>query len=132
MNAEEQLFEEYSYLIPITLHKMYDSPKNIAKSKHLEYDDLLQFGRYGLMNACRTWESKKLGTFRNFCIRNIKWEIGSHLVRQSINQSMYKNTNAKRRKDNVKLTVLSMNNKPTQDAGEDTSFNDIISSISRN
>lgn len=125
MDKEEQLFEEYHHLVKITLQKMFHNPRKLAQDKGLSYDDLLQYGRLGLMDACRTWEQKQLGTFRNYAIRNIKWSIGKYIPREQLNNSYYRYYQ-KKDDGNKRITLLSMNHQPFG-AEDETNLYDVIS-----
>jgi RNA polymerase sigma factor (sigma-70 family) len=127
MNAEELLFDEYKYLIPITLEKMFHNANKMAESRHLQKQDLIQAGRMGLLNAIRTWEDKRLGKFRNFAIRNIRWSISKSLDRESLHQSLYKLTNNHKKDENVSITLISMNQKPFDDRDDHSDYFDIVS-----
>jgi RNA polymerase sigma factor (sigma-70 family) len=126
MNAEELLFEEYEYLVKITVSKMFANPSKIAISRGLEKDDLLSFGRIGLLNACRTWEQKQLGIFRNYAIRNIKWAIHRGMDREGLVTSHYKWKFNKTKHENKQVTLLSLSNKPYKDSEETDDYYEII------
>jgi RNA polymerase sigma factor (sigma-70 family) len=126
MNAEELLFDEYHHLVKVTLNKMFHNPRSLAESKGLTYDDLLQYGRLGLLDACRSWEKKQLGSFRNFAIRNIKWSIGKYIPREQLNHSYYRYYQKDDDK-NKRITLLSMNHQPFG-SDDETNLYDVISS----
>lgn len=127
MHEHEELFNEYEYLIKISLHKLFKHPHKVAQANHLQYDDLLQYARLGLFDACKTYESKKIGSFRNYAIRNIKWSITRNLSKEKLNLSIYKDEYYKGKQENRRFTLLSMHNKPHADNDDDTSFYDVIS-----
>jgi RNA polymerase sigma factor (sigma-70 family) len=126
MNAEEKLFEEYEYLVSVTLHKMFANPSSYAKSKGLELDDLIQYGRYGLLDACRSWEQKQLGSFRNFAIRNIRWSISKSVPREDSTPHLYRyNGTTNRNPKDQRINVLSMSYQPFGEEDDSTLY-DII------
>jgi RNA polymerase sigma factor (sigma-70 family) len=126
MNEEELQFEEYEYLVAVTVHKMYANPRSYAKSKGLEFDDLMQYGRYGLLDACRTWEQKQLGTFKNFAIRNIRWSIMKSVPREDATPHLYKyNGTTTRNPKDQRVNVLSMSYQPFGEEDDSTLY-DVI------
>jgi RNA polymerase sigma factor (sigma-70 family) len=129
MNPEEQQFEKFSYLIPITLHKMFQNPSKLAISNHLSYDDLIQYGRIGLLDAIRSYPEKGKGKLKeqSYMIRNIRWAIGCHISREALNQSIYKNTYNKKRNLNKKINLISMSMNPYNDMDDDATYYDIVS-----
>jgi RNA polymerase sigma factor (sigma-70 family) len=132
MDTKEKMFAEYEYLVSVTVHKMFANPRLHAQSKGLDYDDLIQYGRYGLWDACKNWEQKQIGIFRNFAIRNIRWSLGKCIPREEFNPHLYKynGTTARNAKDK-RITVVSMSHKPFGDEDE-TTFYDIVSSDNMN
>jgi RNA polymerase sigma factor (sigma-70 family) len=129
MSPEEQQFEKFSYLIPITLHKMFQNPSKLAISHHLSYDDLIQYGRMGLLDAIRSYPEKGKGKLKeqSYMIRNIRWAIGCHISREALNQSTYKNTHYKKRHLNKKINLISMSMNPYNDMDDDATYYDIVS-----
>lgn len=124
MNVEE-LCEQYDYLVTITLQKMFQNPHKYARSINIEYDDLLQFGRLGVWEAVKKYEEKKIGTLRNFIIRNIKWSIGRHITQEQAKGMYYKQMHNKKYTDrNHKVPVISMSNKPYKE--DETDYYDLI------
>jgi RNA polymerase sigma factor (sigma-70 family) len=128
MNVEEQLLEEYSYLIPITLRKLFGNVERFAQSKHLEKDDLMQYGRMGLLNSIRTFDSTKTKSLRNHCIRNIRWYVMREVERDQMVTTYYKYNHNANGNENKKFNTISMSSKPFRDSNEDQSFYDVVDS----
>lgn len=121
----EQIYEKYHYLVDVTIQRMFANPDNYAKSRGLEYDDLIQFGRIGLWTGCESYCSVKFANVKlqNFLIRNIRWKVYRHLYMESVNYLRHK---TKEVTDDNKVTVLSMSNNPYSNL-EDETFYDIVS-----
>jgi RNA polymerase sigma factor (sigma-70 family) len=123
---EEQLYKQYEYLIPITVSKMFPDVHKFGQSVGLERDDIIQYGRYGLLDGIRTHDENITKSLRNHCIRCIRWSIGKHIPRERLNQSYYR-FYQKDDDRNKKITLMSMSHKPFGDE-DDTEYYDIISS----
>jgi RNA polymerase sigma factor (sigma-70 family) len=122
--TEEQLYEKYEYLVVTTIHKKFKSPNKLAQSKGLDYDDLLQFGRMGLLKGIRTFDPNRYKMkFKNFLINNIRWSIMLGLRDQSVTHRYYKGKPAT--DDNI-VTMISMSTNPYFKLEDDDSFYDII------
>jgi RNA polymerase sigma factor (sigma-70 family) len=120
MTEEDLLMKEYEKYVKITLEKMIPDTKNFANSIHLGVDDLLQFGRLGLMKAIRTRDKMISDNLRSHVIRNINVE--------GMNTSTYKDKYYKRNKlEHKQFGVISMSNKPYGEHEiEETTYYDII------
>lgn len=70
----EELYFKNEHLVPITLNKTFPNPKNYAKAKRIELDDLLQYGKTGLWMAATTWDKSKT-KFETYAINRIKWYL---------------------------------------------------------
>jgi RNA polymerase sigma factor (sigma-70 family) len=124
---EETLFNNHIHLAENTVYKMFPNAKNYLEGKHLELDDVLQYGRLGLLKACQTWKDEQLGTFRNYAIRNIRWSILKGIEREQLTQTYYKNVNYTYN-ENRKVTLLSMSMQPYKNSeDEDMTYYDIVS-----
>lgn len=104
----EQTCREYEYLVPTTLLKMYGNPYAYAKNKHLDYDDLYQFGMIGLWEATQSYPKKQIGTFKNYAIRNIRWSIRKQIILEQRKFSYYKSTTSAYTSKNFEVTTHSM------------------------
>jgi RNA polymerase sigma factor (sigma-70 family) len=124
MDNTEQLIEEYSYLIPATMSKMFNNVDNLAHSKGLEKSDLYSFGLIGLWEAIKTYDESKNASLRNHCIRCIRWSIGRSLARQGKHDTLYKATNFNKKDVNTKVNIISMSQKPHDNA--ETDFYDSV------
>jgi RNA polymerase sigma factor (sigma-70 family) len=113
MNAEE-IISQYEYLIPITLKRMYGNASSFAKSKDLEYEDLVQYARYGIYDAVNTFPEKQIGRLRNYIIRNIKWSVRRWVLKEQRTSSLYK-FNHKKELDR-QIPLISLNFKPFDDS----------------
>jgi RNA polymerase sigma factor (sigma-70 family) len=124
MNIDE-VIAEYEYLIPITLQKLYGNPMKYAKSKNLEYSDLYQFAMIGIWKAAKSYPEKKLGTLRNYIIRNIKWNVQRSIFDYQLNTSIYKSNQPKYANKNYAVPLISMSFTPFEE--KDRDFYDIVS-----
>lgn len=79
--SPEELYEKYSHLAKITLHKMYANPTGIAAQHRLEYDDLLQYANLGLWRSCLDYDPTK-SKFTTHAIKYIRWGIANKLKRE--------------------------------------------------
>jgi RNA polymerase sigma factor (sigma-70 family) len=127
MNAEEQaLYDQYEYLVPNTIRRLFPNTQKFASSKHLDVDDLMQFGRIGLWNGITNFDhSKGNMKFRNYLINRIRWTVYRYIQTNEMNQSYYKFDYKK--DDNPRITLLSMSHKPISEE-DDKTFYDIIPS----
>lgn len=78
----QKLFEQYHHLAPATLYKLLGQPHNVARSKSLEYDDLLQYAQLGLWQACLK-HNKEESSFESYAINHIRWSVKDGLNRDS-------------------------------------------------
>jgi RNA polymerase sigma factor (sigma-70 family) len=118
MNAgQELLFEEYQYLVPVTIKRLFPNTRQFANSKHLDEDDLTQYGMIGLWKGIRNFDHSK-GTMklRNYLINNIRWTIYRYIQKNEMNQSYYKYDHKDKNGDNPKIKLVSMS-KPLDDEG---------------
>lgn len=80
--SPHELFDEHKHLPTVTLYKMLGQPHNVARSKQLEYSDLLQYANLGLWKACLNYDSK-MSKFKSYAVNNMRWEIKNGLNRDS-------------------------------------------------
>lgn len=80
--STKKLFVDYQHLAPTTLYRMLGQPYNVAKSKGLDYDDLLQYAHEGLWQACVTY-NEKYSNFETHSINRIRWAVKNGLNRES-------------------------------------------------
>lgn len=74
MQTIEELYNSHEHLIGITVNRNYSSPA--FKRLHcLTNDDLYQFGRIGLFEACKTYDKYKSTSFTTYAINCINWRI---------------------------------------------------------
>ncbi|AZV43548.1 hypothetical protein BAOM_2939 [Peribacillus asahii] len=72
--SPEELFEQNTKLVAITLKKMFKNPKAIAEKNKISYDDLLQYGYEALWESCLGYKSSK-GKFNTYAINAIRNNI---------------------------------------------------------
>lgn len=70
----DELYNSHEHLIKITIDKNYSSP-SFRRLHCITTDDLNQYGRIGLYEACRTFDPKKNSSFRTYAINHINWMI---------------------------------------------------------
>lgn len=78
----EKLFSQYQHLAPATLYRLFGQPHNVAQSKSMEYDDLLQYAHEGLWKACVSYDGKR-SNFETYAINNIRWAVLDGANRES-------------------------------------------------
>lgn len=69
-----QLFHEHQHLAETTLYKTLGQPHNIARSKGIDFEDLLQVAYIGLWNACLDYDETK-SNFQTYAINHINWSV---------------------------------------------------------
>lgn len=88
----EKMYEENERLVSITVNRRFSNSRYIQHHM-LTRDDLLQYGRIGLYNACRTYDSSKGALFQNHAIRCIIGSIMNESKKDSLrNESNFSNT----------------------------------------
>lgn len=86
MRTEEeinQLYEENEVLVYSTVQKRFDS-EAFRKAHMLSRDEIIQFGRMGLFQACKTYDKTKGSVFQTYAINNIIWSIKNESRRYSL------------------------------------------------
>lgn len=79
--SPNKLFITYQHLAPNTLYRMLGQPYSVARSKSMEYNDLLQYANEGLWKACITYDSEQ-SSFESHAINHIRWSIKDGLNRE--------------------------------------------------
>lgn len=79
-----ELYDKHEKLVHATVHKRFGDP-SYMKAHGLSRDDLIQYGRIGLFNACKTYDKTKRTSFRSHAINNIVWFIQDEAKRDSLN-----------------------------------------------
>lgn len=74
MQTIEELYESHEHLIDITINRNYNSTA-FQKLHGITTDDLRQYGRIGLFEACRTYDKYKSTSFQTYAINCINWRI---------------------------------------------------------
>lgn len=82
--TEEEIFLLNEKLIKATIFKKFPSYRTYCKTHMIEFDDLVQQGSIGLLNAIRTYESGKKSSFRSYAIDNIAWYIQAITRKESL------------------------------------------------
>lgn len=124
IKTPHKLFNEHKHLATATLYKMLGQPHNVARSKSLEYDDLLQYSRLGLWQACLKYD-KQNSSFQSFAINHMRWSIQNGLNRNS-NIFKINPNNTPDEKDVFK--IIDMDSSPHGDSGSDMLLSEMISS----
>jgi RNA polymerase sigma factor (sigma-70 family) len=115
--SPEELFNKYEHYAKTTLHKVFHNPNAVAKNKHLSYDDLLQYARLGLWQACNSYTSDKQHLkFTSFAIRNIRWVLYRQLSKEGLKNLYYKSKDST--DDNI-VSLVSMSDSPTFNDSKD-------------
>lgn len=100
--SPKKLFDDHKHLAKTTLYRTLGQPHKVAKSKAVEFDDLLQVAYIGLWKACKTYNPKR-GKFRTHAINNMRWNIIDAL-NNSFNIIKYPHNYGE--KDRYKLTSI--------------------------
>lgn len=117
LKTPKELYEKYEYLVPITVGKNF--PNNSYRDSHmLDLDDIYQFGRIGLYEACQRYDANKGKSFRNFAIDSIIWKIKNEAKKYSLRSI---NTYSNELIDSVSLNVA-----VTDNFGEECYLQDTI------
>jgi RNA polymerase sigma factor (sigma-70 family) len=121
----EEIYSQYEHLAHATLHKTFRNPEKLAKSRHLQFDDMLQFCRLGLWQGCRSYcpEKHKSIKLQNFLIKNIRWVLFRQLQIYGMNHLYYKSREST---EGNTVALLSMSCNPYKNDDDDT-FYDIVS-----
>lgn len=86
MRTEEeinQIYEDNEVLVYSTVQKRFDS-EAFRRVHMLNRDEITQFGRMGLWNACRTYDKSKGAAFQTYAIDNIVWSVLTESRRYSL------------------------------------------------
>jgi len=78
-----KLYNQHEHLISTTIYRKFGN-KSYRILHGLDKDDLMQYGRIGLYNACKSFDESKTPSFRNHAIRNIEWSIMNESKRDSL------------------------------------------------
>lgn len=70
----EELYNAHEHLIKITIDRKYNST-SFRKIHGISFEDLKQYGRIGLYEACRTFDPNKNSSFQSHAINHINWMI---------------------------------------------------------
>lgn len=79
----EELFEKYEKLVFSTVYERFGNP-SYRMSHGLDWEELLQFGRMGLLRACKTYKKNSDFVFATHAIRNIVWSVNVESKRYSL------------------------------------------------
>lgn len=82
--TEDELFEEHKKLITITIKRKLSNYPVFTAQHGLNYDDLHQFGRVGLLKAIRNYDITKGASFRTYAINTIYGTILSQARKNSL------------------------------------------------
>lgn len=102
MLTPKELYDKYEYLVPITVGKNFPS-ETYREAHMLDLDDIYQFGRIGLYEACQKYDVKRGKSFRNFAIDSIIWKIKNESKKYSLRSI---NTYSNELVDNVSLNTV--------------------------
>lgn len=122
MNAEE-LYHSHEDIAEITVYRMFQSPKRVARQHGIELDDLFQYARTGLWKGCLSYCEDK-GKFKTHAINNIRWHILERLRRET---DMIKYDINKKFTTDEKYKVISID-KNLKDNEEYDTYHDIVGS----
>src|SRR5699024_5859000 len=74
LELARELYDKHTHLIERTLYALLGQPHSVAHSKSMEYEDLLQYARMGLWEACISYDSSK-SQFETYTINHIRWSV---------------------------------------------------------
>lgn len=117
----EKLYFEYEPCIEQTIQRQFPLHQSFTAAHGLSKDDLIQYGRIGLYRACKSFDSTKGKSMRNYAIQSIIWMINDELTKDSLNNV-----------DNKSLILLDKNSLDlivSSDNGEELSLNDVIGEL---
>lgn len=117
MNMEE-LFLKHEYLIHSTIKRNFSSP-SYRHAHMLDMDELYQFGRIGLYEACLDYDSLRGKSFRNYAIDKIIWKVQDESKKNSLRNVNYSS--------NELLDIISFNSVLNGDDGEDVELQENVS-----
>ena len=112
MRSEEEIMElynEHEKLIHATIYRRYSDP-SYRNAHGLEKDDLIQYGRLGLYQACKTFDVRGGFSFRTHAISNIIWTVNNESKKDSLH--------------NISNKSNKLANKTSLDAKHEDSFGD--------
>lgn len=78
-----QIYEDNEVLVYSTVQKRFDS-EAFRRVHMLSRDEITQFGRMGLWNACRTYDESKGAAFQTYAIDSIIWSVLTESRRYSL------------------------------------------------
>lgn len=117
LKTPKELYEKYEYLVPITVGKNF-SNSSYREAHMLELDEILQFGRIGLYEACKSYDDSKGKSFRNYAIDRIIWKVKVEAKRNSLRAvSPYSND---------LLDSISLNTMVSDSMGDECYLQDIL------
>lgn len=80
-----ELYYEHEKFIEATVLKRFNSPA-FWELHGFTKDDLIQHGRIGLFEACKTYDSSKETSFRTYAISKIYWNISNECKKESLSK----------------------------------------------
>lgn len=114
-----ELYNEHEKYIDITINKRFSS-SSFLSAHGLTKDDLKQYGRIGLFNACTTYDKSKGTSFRNYAIENIAYSI--------LNESKNDSLGNIHKRTNELIDKTSMDKIYKDELGGEYSLHDIVES----
>jgi RNA polymerase sigma factor (sigma-70 family) len=126
--SPDELFEQNMYLVKKTLYKTYHDVRGLAKSNHIEVEDLMQMGYTGLWKGCLSWNPDKGTQIRTHCINHIKWHLIERLKRET---SLIK-YDSNKFNDIEKYGIMSMDAEHSDGSDGHNTYHDIITDDSIN
>lgn len=78
-----ELFNKNEHLAELTLYRLLGQPHNVARSKSMEYNDLLQCAYEGLWRACITYDENQ-SNFETYAINHIRWSLKDGTNREDL------------------------------------------------
>ena len=82
--TEEEIFLSNEKLVKATIRKKFPNYKAYCQVHMIDYDDLVQQGSIGLLNAIRTYENNTGSSFRSYAINRIAWSISDNTRKESL------------------------------------------------
>lgn len=82
--TEDEIFLLNQRLVVATIKRQFPNRSAFCVAHMIEYDDLVQMGNIGLLNAIRTYKNNGESQFNSYAINHIGWEI----ITQSKSESL--------------------------------------------
>lgn len=82
--SEDEVFMDNQKLVLSTIKRQFPNRASFCGTHMIGFDDLIQMGNIGLLNAIRTYKSDSKVQFRTHAINHIVWEITTQAKSESL------------------------------------------------